>query len=160
MFGPVALWRARHVLLFQLPGVAERVLCRDGFAYADTLYRRWSPGWSAGSGATAEIKTVLRAPGGMAGVLGYYRCLRRSYLRAPDRRVMWARTSVPALAFIGPADHALAPKAFAGNETAFTGPYRFAPLEGVGHFPHREAPELMGDVILDLLGDPTVCGVT
>ncbi len=36
-----------------------------------------------------------------------------------------------------------------GLEAFFTGGYRRVVLESVGHFPHREAPGLVADAVLD-----------
>ncbi len=42
-----------------------------------------------------------------------------------------------------------------GLEEFFTGAYERIELEGVGHFPHREAPELVAEAVLNHLRDRT-----
>jgi pimeloyl-ACP methyl ester carboxylesterase len=148
------LWLVRHVVLFQLRGVAERVVRRDDFAYIDRLHERWSPNWHPADDPAADVKRALRSPGGLEAALGYYRSLASFYVSPAAkhaRGVVRARTSVPTLAFAGTADHAVAPNAFKGHEAAFTGPYRFAEVDGLGHFP-RERPDALADLLLDFLG--------
>jgi hypothetical protein len=151
---PHQLWLARHVALFQIRGLAERVVRRDDFGYIDRLYRRWSPHWHPAEDPTADVKQALRSPGGLEAALAYYRSLGSFYVSPSAkeaRRLLRAPTSVPTLAFAGTADHAVAPKAFNGHEAAFTGPYRFAQVEGLGHFP-RERPDALAALLLDFLG--------
>ena len=148
------LWLVRHVPLFQLRRVAERVVRRNDFAYIDRLYERWSPNWHPADDPAAEVKRALRSPGGLEAALAYYRSLVSFYISpsaAEARRLLRARTSVPTLAFVGTADSAVAPNAFKGHEAAFTGPYRFAQVEGMGHFP-REQPDALADLVLGFLG--------
>ncbi|MBD3897302.1 alpha/beta hydrolase [Halomonas sp. ML-15] len=58
------------------------------------------------------------------------------------------RLAVPTLVLHGAADACNHPDSSAGKESFFTGPYRRQLLEGVGHFPQREAPEQVADAIL------------
>lgn len=43
------------------------------------------------------------------------------------------------------------PDSSAGKEAFFHGPYRRQLLEGIGHFPHREAPGQVAEAILAFL---------
>ena len=51
------------------------------------------------------------------------------------------KLSVPTLVLHGGQDACNHPDTSAGKESFFTGPYRRTVLEGVGHFPQREAPQ-------------------
>jgi len=57
--------------------------------------------------------------------------------------------STPTLMIQGLSDYCDAPQESEGLEAFFTGGYRRVVLENVGHFPHREAPGLVADAILD-----------
>jgi pimeloyl-ACP methyl ester carboxylesterase len=57
--------------------------------------------------------------------------------------------SIPTLMIQGLSDYCDAPEESEGLEAFFTGGYRRVVLENVGHFPHREAPGLVADAILD-----------
>ena len=58
------------------------------------------------------------------------------------------RLAVPTLVLHGDADACNHPDSSAGKDDFFTGPYHRLLLEGVGHFPHREAPEQVAAAIL------------
>ncbi len=47
----------------------------------------------------------------------------------------------------GAADHCDPPATSAGLEPWFTGGYRRVVLDGVGHFPHREATDAVADLV-------------
>jgi pimeloyl-ACP methyl ester carboxylesterase len=61
--------------------------------------------------------------------------------------------STPTLMIQGNSDFCDAPSESEGLETYFTGGYRRILLDGVGHFPHREAPEAVATAILGQLKD-------
>jgi pimeloyl-ACP methyl ester carboxylesterase len=54
---------------------------------------------------------------------------------------------VPTLVLHGGADPANHPSTSANRESLFAGPYQRVVLDGVGHFPSREAPEAVGEVV-------------
>jgi pimeloyl-ACP methyl ester carboxylesterase len=56
--------------------------------------------------------------------------------------------SIPTLMIQGAADFCDAPSESEGLERHFSGGYRRIVMEGVGHFPHREAPEAITNAIL------------
>lgn len=56
--------------------------------------------------------------------------------------------STPALMIQGEDDRCDPPSESEGLERYFTGGYRRLLLEGVGHFPHREAPDVVADAIV------------
>ncbi|MGI4865216.1 MAG: alpha/beta fold hydrolase [Janthinobacterium lividum] len=59
--------------------------------------------------------------------------------------------TVPTLLIQGAADTCDAPQESEGLDQYFTAGYRRLLLEGVGHFPHREAPDAVATAILQLL---------
>jgi pimeloyl-ACP methyl ester carboxylesterase len=61
------------------------------------------------------------------------------------------RLATPTLMIQGASDSCDPPKESEGQERFFTGRYRRVLLEGVGHFPHREAPDNVSAAILELL---------
>jgi pimeloyl-ACP methyl ester carboxylesterase len=58
---------------------------------------------------------------------------------------------VPVLHLHGADDHTVLPSTAQGSEEYVTGPYRWRLLAGVGHFPHEEAPQVVGDELLGWL---------
>lgn len=61
------------------------------------------------------------------------------------------RLKVPTLMIQGPDDGTVLPQSTEANERYFTGPYRRIVLDGVGHFPTREAPDAVANAILEHL---------
>lgn len=61
--------------------------------------------------------------------------------------------AVPTLVLHGAADVCNHPDSSANKERFFSGPYRRTLLDGVGHFPQREAPGEVANAILDFLKD-------
>jgi pimeloyl-ACP methyl ester carboxylesterase len=55
--------------------------------------------------------------------------------------------ATPTLMIQGAEDRCDEPSGSAKQERFFTGGYRRAVLEGVGHFPHREAPDEVAQAI-------------
>lgn len=154
-FTPRQLWRVRHVALHQLPGVAEWVARRDGFAYVDRLHRRWSPGWDFAPGTTDGIKQCLGVPGALSAAFGWYRALAALQVapsKAGERRVVLGSTTVDAMTFAGTADAAVPAELYANQQRAFVGGHRMVWLDGVGHVPQRERPAETAAAIVDFLG--------
>jgi len=58
---------------------------------------------------------------------------------------------VPTLVLHGAADSCNHPDTSLGKERFFSGPYRRELLDGVGHFPQREAPEAVAAALLRFL---------
>jgi pimeloyl-ACP methyl ester carboxylesterase len=56
--------------------------------------------------------------------------------------------ATPTLMIQGLSDNCDAASESEGLDAFFTGDYRRVVLENVGHFPHREAPELVADAVL------------
>jgi pimeloyl-ACP methyl ester carboxylesterase len=57
--------------------------------------------------------------------------------------------ATPTLMIQGLSDYCDAPEASEGLEPFFAATYRRETLEGVGHFPHREAPRAVADAAID-----------
>ncbi len=144
------LRRSWYVWFFQLPGLPERRVAKDDFAFIERLYRAWSPDWPAGEAELRPVKTALAAPGGLAAAITYYRAMFRHASRE-NWAVLTAKTTVPTLMLAGERDGAVGPEVFARSQEAFSGPFAFHLLPGVGHFPHREDADEVGQKILDFL---------
>jgi pimeloyl-ACP methyl ester carboxylesterase len=72
--------------------------------------------------------------------------------RAIDRRIASAlQIDVPALVIHGGADTVTPPRATEGKERYFTAGYARHVLDGVGHFPTREAPDAVSRLLVEFL---------
>jgi len=144
------LRRSWYIWFFQLSALPERRVARADFAFIDRLYRDWSPTWKLTSADLRPVKQALTAPGGLAAAIGYYRAMFRNSSRQ-SWMLLSAKTAAPTLMMSGTLDGAVGPEVFGRSQEAFTGRFEFRLLPGVGHFPHREAPEQVTPLIVDFL---------
>ncbi|MBN6055882.1 alpha/beta hydrolase [Nonomuraea sp. RK-328] len=146
-----------HRLSFQLPFLPEHRLTRKGAAMVGRLLDEWSgPGWP-----DPETARVYREAFGIPTVahcaLEYHRWFGRSQLRPDGRRyarVMRTEIEAPTLQLHGALDTCLLPRTAQGSNRYVAAPYRWKLLEGAGHFPHEETPDLFDAELLGWLSDP------
>ena len=143
-----------YVVAAQIPR-AEAWLARDGGAPVIQLARSWAgPGWP-----DAETERRLRAAF-LTGntphcALEYYRWATRSLVR-PDgmryARRMAEPVTAPVLQVHGELDGSVLPETVRGSERFVQAPYVWRCLDGVGHFPHEEAPEAVNRLLVEWAG--------
>ncbi|MBV9718679.1 MAG: alpha/beta hydrolase [Candidatus Eremiobacteraeota bacterium] len=129
----------------------------DPKAFARLQWDTWSPpGWF--DDATFEaVARSFENPDWVAITLSSYRGRWREEVRDPryDRLHQMVaateRLNIPTLMIQGNADGTVLPESTEGQERFFTARYRRVLLDGVGHFPMREAPTAVADVILEHL---------
>jgi pimeloyl-ACP methyl ester carboxylesterase len=143
--------RSAYMAFFMLPLVPERVVPRKDFAYVDTLWKRWSPGFAPDPEYMQALKACLKAS--MPAPIGYYRALRPSNTRLRQARLD-ARVPiyVPSLHLHGADDGCIAFDMGAGQERYFKGEFHSECLTGLGHFLHLEDPPRVAAAILDFIG--------
>jgi pimeloyl-ACP methyl ester carboxylesterase len=127
------LWGGRHFLTLRLPTGAW-LARRADFAYLDTLMRRWAPSWT-GTERDATLRDVKQAfadPAVLDGALAYYRAERPG--GAP-------RIAQPAL-IVGGTTDIVPPSLFHQTPSYCDGLCELLIIEGAGHWPHREDPQL------------------
>ncbi len=87
----------------------------------------------------------------------YHRWLVRSAIRPDGLRYakrLKHPIKVPVLQIHGTADSCFLPEVARGSGRYVLAPYRWRLLDGVGHFPHEEAPERFDREVLSWLQDP------
>jgi pimeloyl-ACP methyl ester carboxylesterase len=145
---------AGAVLKFQLPRY-EHVLTRDDAALVGAYLRRWAgPAWAA----TADFADYERAcrdafqiPQAAFCSLEAFRWGMRSVLRLHGhrfRKQVRVPVVVPTLQLHGALDPVVLPATAQGSGRYVSAPYEWRLLDNVGHFPHREAPDLVAGEIL------------
>ncbi|WP_163553402.1 alpha/beta fold hydrolase [Candidatus Frankia alpina] len=135
-----------------------RAVRADPVGFARIQWDTWSPpGWFD-DGEFAATAPAFTNPDWAAITLNAYRArFRADEPRDPrydDLRRRLAeveRIAVPTLMIQGGDDRCDEPAASAGQAAYFTGGYRRVVLDGVGHFPHREATAAVGDLVGDHL---------
>jgi pimeloyl-ACP methyl ester carboxylesterase len=130
----------------------------DGKAFARIMWDSWAPrGWYD----EAEFAATARSfdnPDWADITLHSYRVRWGEADNDPRYRALDARAksvqkiSVPALMIQGGVDGATLPSTTAGKDQNFSGGYRRVVLDGVGHFPTREAADEVGRLLLDFIG--------
>jgi pimeloyl-ACP methyl ester carboxylesterase len=130
----------------------------DGKAFARIMWETWSPpGWFA----DAAFETTARSfenPDWAAITLHSYRHRWGLAEGDPAYAALEARLApsptiaVPTLVIHGNADTANDVSTSAGRERSFTNRYERLVLDGIGHFPPREAPDAVAKAILDFQG--------
>ena len=135
---PASLWAVRHFFALKLPRAAERVRRHD-FAYLDELYSRWAPDWSGPErdASLERVKQAFASPPALEGALDYYRAIplatRPAVLERPP--------GVPGL-IVGATRDLVSPELF--EQTAALMPAsRALIVDGAGHWPHRERPDVV-----------------
>jgi pimeloyl-ACP methyl ester carboxylesterase len=144
------LFRSWYVLLFQLPGLPEKLVARNQLAFIDSLYSSWAPQWTASTEHLDSVKASLSAPGSMAAALGYYRAMTRRM--TPARwEIISRKTTVPALVFTGLVDGSTGHELFRYTADCYDNLHGLVKMTGVGHFPHLEDHDLFARKVLGFL---------
>jgi pimeloyl-ACP methyl ester carboxylesterase len=156
LLGDAAQRRASaYVYRFQVPAGPERDLLEDGAAEVGQLLHEWSatPSWPD-QHAEATYRAAMLLLNTAHCALEYHRWAMRSIPRPDGIRFakrMKQPVTAPVLHVQGGDDPTVLPGSARGSEAYVTGPYRWAELPGVGHFPQEERPEAFHALLLDWL---------
>ncbi len=143
---------------FQCTDGGSEMVRKNPVGFARIQWDTWSPpGWFDQTEFAATSETFL-GPDWVAITLNAYRArwisgevtdARYDALQRKLRDI--ELLSTPTLMIQGASDSCDAPKESEGLDQFFIGGYQRLLLDGVGHFPHREAPGLVADAVLGLL---------
>jgi pimeloyl-ACP methyl ester carboxylesterase len=140
-----------YVARFQLPWTPERWLVEDDAANVADLLHRW------GGPTFPDAETERRCREAMQilyipnRALEYYRWSVRSSTRTDGRRYrrdMTRLITAPTLQLHGSIDPTVLPHTAQGSGQYVAADYEWRVLEGVGHFPHQEAPDIVTGELL------------
>ena len=142
------------ILRFQVPRY-EHVLTRDGAAMIGTLMARWGgPTWTGTpefADYAGRCREAMQIPQAAFCALEAYRWVFRSAMRLQGYRfvkLMQQPLTTPTLQLHGALDTATLPRTAQGSGRYVTAAYEWRLIPGVGHFLHREAPDLVTGEIL------------
>jgi pimeloyl-ACP methyl ester carboxylesterase len=131
-----------------------RAVAADPVGFARLQWDTWSPpGWFDAGEFDATARSFANADWVPITLHAYRSRFLDGELRDPryeplaDRLAEVERITTPTLMIQGADDRCDEPAASADQEGFFTGGYRRVVLDGVGHFPHREAPDAVAAMI-------------
>lgn len=140
-----------YLFRFQAPWAPERWIVADDAANVAALLRRWGgPGFpdAETERRCREAIQILLTPNR---ALEYYRWALRSATRTDGRRyrrAMATPITAPTLQLHGALDGCVLPRTAQGSGRYVAAPYEWRLIDGVGHFPHQECPELVTGELL------------
>jgi pimeloyl-ACP methyl ester carboxylesterase len=145
----------RHIWTFQLPRY-EHVLTRNDGAYIADLVHRWAgPDWRDTPECHAHASacaSAMRIDHVAFCALEYYRWAARSLTRQSGWRfasMMTTPIEQAVLQLHGSADSCVLPTTASGAQQYLGGAYDYHQLDGVGHFPHLQAPQTVNEILLN-----------
>lgn len=148
---PPQMFKSSYVLLFLVPGLAERVLSAGNFRVVRWMFRQ-TPA-RKGAFTEGEIDALvepLSRPGSLTAGLNYYRA---NVPRAGTSNARHARTDAETLVLWGEKDPAL-------STSLLKGLGRYAPrlrivrFPDAGHWLQNEAPAEVNAALIEFLRDP------
>ena len=137
--------RSWYMFLFQLRGLSDALVAANDFAFIDTLWRDWSPGWDWEASDMAALKHTLAQPGVLEAALGYYRAAFDPAAPRAAEAMAWALNPIraPTLGLAGETDGCIGADIYAAamNPALFENGVEVKILPGAGHFLPLEAAE-------------------
>ena len=156
LLDPKHIHRSFHWWFFQMQGLPEKAIAANDYAFVDYLWEYWTAPGHEDAAHIAAIKRMLAEPGALAAALAYYRAMLDPGKADPGLQEVRGRMNgsigVPTLAICGAED--LRAELMMQQARHFTGEYRFELVAGAGHFPQRERPAEVTQLVLDWLGSP------
>jgi pimeloyl-ACP methyl ester carboxylesterase len=151
---PAQLRASSYIGFFQLPRAPEARLVRDDAAYVEELLGHWGgPGFPDAQTA-ALCRAAMQIPGVAHSALEWYRWAVRSLTRPSGvqfLRLMRQGAQVPVLQVHGADDRCILAGGADSSAYAPNG-YQLVVLDGVGHFPHQEAPDQVSKLLVEHAG--------
>ena len=144
------LKRSAYMAFFQTPMLPEKRL-QQGDLVGELLARWGGPGFPD-SETESRCREAMAIPAVANCALEYYRWAFRSRIRPSGirfTRLLEAGVQAPVLHLHGSVDGCLLAETAHGSGAWAHGGYELQILDGVGHFPHQEAPELTSALLLE-----------
>ncbi|MBY0285057.1 MAG: alpha/beta hydrolase [Sphingomonas sp.] len=148
---PAQQARSAYILEFMSPD-ADAMIVADNCAYLETLWRKWSPGWSFAEGDIDPMRRAMQQPGVATAALSYYRLAFDAVSDAGKaaQALLAGPFAVPTLGLTGEEDGCISADVFEASmrDADFPGSVRVEPISGAGHFLHREATDQVNSQLI------------
>ena len=143
--GALLMWR--HFVFLKMPW-APAATRRDDFAYLETLYDRWAPGWRGRDrdASLERIKAAFRDPSVLDAAIDYYRALTPRV----DPRLQ-SVLPCSGLMVTGERDFGGHLGPYKRSRAFFTGSADLLVVPEAGHWPHREREALFTVRLIEFL---------
>ena len=148
---PAQLRASAYIGFFQLPKAPEARLLRHDGAYVGELLARWGGPGFPDRETEARCRTAVQVPAVAHCALEWYRWAVRSLTRPSGlrfQRLLGQGVSAPVLQMHGALDRCLLPTTAQGSGAWAHGGHALQVIDGIGHFPHEEAPDLVSAALL------------
>jgi pimeloyl-ACP methyl ester carboxylesterase len=134
-----------YALFFQVPGISEAWVERNGWRLIHKLWQRWSPSYELPSTEWAALVRTMSAPGVKQAMLRYYRTNLVGQLTG--RPITF---TVPTLAIAGAEDGCGDPRLYDISLLSedFSAGLSVHRIERAGHFVHLEQPGELNQLLL------------
>jgi pimeloyl-ACP methyl ester carboxylesterase len=140
-----------YIFRFQLPWTPERWVVENDAANIGALLRLWGGPTFPDDETDRRCREAIQILHTPNRALEYYRWAVRSTTRTDGRRYrrqMSVPITRPTLQLHGSVDPCVLPRTAQGSGQHVAADYEWRLLEGLGHFPHQEAPELVTSELL------------
>jgi pimeloyl-ACP methyl ester carboxylesterase len=142
-----------YIAFFQLPKRPEKLL-RRGQLVSELMGRWGGPGFPD-TETEARCREAMDIPAAAHCALEYYRWSFRSQIRPSGKRylrLLADGVQAPVLHLHGALDGCVLTETVHGSGAYAHGGYELQVIDGVGHFPHEEAPDLVSELLREHAG--------
>jgi pimeloyl-ACP methyl ester carboxylesterase len=147
---PAQVRMSAYMAFFQTPKVPEKRLVQGELV--TELLTRWGGPSFPDEQTRRRCHEAMTIPGAAHCALEYYRWSFRSQTRPSGQRYMRLMAQgvhQPVLHLHGALDGAILPSSVHGSGAYSRGSYLLQVLDGLGHFPHEEDPDLVTELLLE-----------
>jgi len=152
---PSQIRNSWYMLFFQLRGIADYVVEKNGWRFIERLWADWSPTWNPPAEELDAVKRTLALPGVKRAALAYYRAMFDPFSTAAreTEKLLTAPTPVRTLAATGALDGCMDTRLhdLAMKREDFPGGLEVVRFDNAGHFLHQEEPDAFNRVLIDWL---------
>jgi pimeloyl-ACP methyl ester carboxylesterase len=141
-----------YMFFFQLPWLPERTLAANGGANLRKLYHAHAiDSTHFGDDELAPFVQNILRPGAARAMVGWYRAVFATALRAARTGMFYRQITAPTLLLWGLQDRALGFEDLVPGTERHVDKLRVEPIATGGHFVHAERPELVNPLLLEFL---------